>query len=166
MVCLRKDKGDGMEKVLYELRPLKENEWDMAMQLAWDTFLIYEAPEYSKEGIKHFQEYVRDPRLKEMFRNGDFQAVGAFYENAIIGILGTRGQHISLLFVEPQYHHQGIASSLLESYFAVAKKLGVDRISVNASPYAVPFYKKLGFKNIQSEVVKDGIRYTPMRIDF
>lgn len=155
-----------MEKVIYELRPLKENEWDMAMQLAWDTFLIYEAPEYSKDGIKHFQEFVRDERLREMFLKGDFQAIGAFSENAIIGILGTRGQHISLLFVEPQYHHQGIASSLLKIYFKTARKLGIDRISVNASPYAVPFYKKLGFKNVTDEVTKDGIRYTPMRIEF
>ena len=154
-----------MEKVKYEIRPLMESEWDMAMQLAWDTFLIYEAPEYTKDGIKNFQDFIRDPRLREMFKKGDFQAAGAISENTVIGILGTRRQHISLLFVEPQYHHQGIATALLKSYFNAAKGQGIYRMTVNASPYAVPFYKKLGFKNISGEIRKDGIRYTPMRID-
>lgn len=155
-----------MKKVEYVIRPLKENEWEMAMQLAWDTFLIYEAPEYTREGIRNFQSFVKDPRLKEMFMNGDFQATGAFNENTIIGILGTRGQHISLLFVEPQYHHQGIASSLLEELFIKMKALGCMSMSVNSSPYAQPFYRKKGFKNLSSDVVKDGIRFFPMKIDF
>lgn len=154
-----------MDKAEYEIRPLKNSEWEMAMQLAWDTFLIYEAPEYTKEGIKNFQDFVRDPRLKDMFINGDFQAQGAFKGDTIIGILGTRGTHISLLFVEPVYHHQGIASSLLRQLFDRMKKMGCDRMSVNSSPYAVSFYKKLGFTNISGEITKDGIRYTPMKID-
>lgn len=152
-----------MKKVEYEIRPLQLNEWEMAMQLAWDTFLIYEAPEYSKEGIKNFEDFVKDQRLKEMYVNGSFNALGAFSEELIIGILGTRGQHISLLFVDPIYHHQGVASSLLRRYFTNMKSLGCDRFTVNSSPYAVTFYKKLGFTNISQELFKDGIRYTPMR---
>lgn len=154
-----------MEKDTYEIRPLKLNEWEIAMQLAWDTFLIYEAPEYTREGIKNFQDFVRDPRLKEMFINGDFEATGAFLENNLVGILGSRGPHISLLFVEPQYHHQGIASSMLKGLFNKMRSLGCERMTVNSSPYAVSFYKKLGFSNITAEVTKDGIRYTPMKID-
>lgn len=154
-----------MNKVEYEIRPLQLHEWEMAMQLAWDTFLIYEAPEYSKEGIRNFEDFVKDPRLKEMYINGSFEAIGAFTEDTIIGILGTRGQHISLLFVEPVYHHQGVASSLLKKYFAEMKALGCDRLTVNSSPYAVTFYRKLGFTKISQELSKDGIRYTPMKYD-
>lgn len=154
-----------MEKVEYKIRPLMLNEWEMAMQLAWDTFLIYEAPEYTIEGVKNFQDFIRDPRLKEMFQKGDFQTFGAFKGDTIIGILGFRGQHISLLFVEPQYHHQGIASNLLKCFFKTMKSLGCERMTVNSSPYAVPFYKKFGFYSISGEISKDGIRYTPMKID-
>lgn len=155
-----------MGKVEYNIRPLHESEWEIAMQLVWDTFLIYEAPEYTKEGIKQFQDFIRDPRLKEMFKNGEYKVYGAFMQNTVIGVLGTRGQHISLLFVEPEYHHQGIATSLLKMYFDSMRALGCDKMSVNASPFAVPFYKKLGFVKVTSEVSKDGIRFTPMKIDF
>lgn len=154
-----------MEKVSFLVRPLKEYEWDMAIQLAWDTFLIYEAPEYTHEGVKNFQEFIKDPRLREMFRNGDFSAFGAFSGNTIIGMLGVRGQHISLLFVEPQYHHQGIASALLDEIFKRARALGVARMSVNSSPYAVSFYTKKGFEKVTEEISKDGIKYTPMKIE-
>lgn len=155
-----------MEKVVYEIRPLKEKEWEMAMQLVWDTFLVYEAPETSKEGIRKFRDFIRDPRLKDMFKAGDYKVSGAFYENAIIGVLGTRGQHISLLFVEPRFHHQGIATDLLSREFAVMKSLGCTKMSVNASSYAVPFYKKKGFVKVSSEIANEGIRITPMKIDF
>lgn len=155
-----------MEKVDFYIRPLEVNEWEMAMQLAWDTFLIYEAPEYSKEGIKNFQDFIRDPRLKEMFLKGDFAATGAFYKDTMIGILGTRSHHISLLFVEPMYHHQGVASTLLKDYFGKMRSIGYERMTVNSSPYAVSFYKKLGFTNVSTEIKKDGIRFTPMKIDF
>jgi len=154
-----------MGKVEYIIRPLLIEEWEMAMQLAWDTFLIYEAPEYSREGIKNFEDFVKDPRLKQMFINGDFQAMGAFYNDAIIGILGSRGQHISLLFVDPVYHHQGIASSMLKKLFKKAESLKYDKMTVNSSPYAVHFYRKLGFTNITEEQSRDGIRYTPMMVN-
>lgn len=154
-----------MGKIEYTIRPLLTEEWEMAMQLAWDTFLIYEAPEYSKEGIKNFEDFVKDPRLKQMFINGDFQGLGAFKDGTIIGILGSRGQHVSLLFVDPVYHHQGIASSLLKTLFEKGKRLNYDRMTVNSSPYAVDFYRKLGFTKVTNEQTKDGIRFTPMMVN-
>ena len=39
------------------IRPLYVSEWEEAMRLAWDTFIIHEAPVYSKEGIKAFNHY-------------------------------------------------------------------------------------------------------------
>lgn len=155
-----------MDKTEYEIRPLCRKEWADAMQLAWDTFLIYEAPEYSKEGIRNFHDFVKDPTLKKMFLKGQYLTLGAFTDKTIRGILGVRNRsHISLLFVEQEYHHQGIASALLKKMFEYAKtELGLNEMTVNASPYAVEFYHKLGFTNLNEEVTTDGIRYTPMQI--
>ncbi|MBU9737013.1 GNAT family N-acetyltransferase [Diplocloster agilis] len=36
---------------------------------------------------------------------------------------------------------------------------------LNSSPYAVPIYKKLGFRNTDTEQLMNGIRYTPMKIN-
>ena len=73
------------------IRKLKIRDWDMAMQLAWDTFLVYEAPEYSKEGVKNFHDFVKGEELKNMFSLGDYMAWGSFDENDVIGgVLGIR----------------------------------------------------------------------------
>ncbi len=151
----------------YAIRPLKRQEWDMAMQLAWDTFLVYEAPEYAPEGVKNFHEFVKGEELRNMFVLGEYRAWGAFDKDDVItGILGIRKHwHISLLFVEPRLHHQGIATALLKRAFSEAANEGVNTMTVNSSPYAVGFYHKLGFEDMDREKVTDGIRYTPMSIE-
>ena len=143
-----------------------KQEWDDAMKLAWDTFLIYEAPDYSVRGVHNFRNFVRDPLLKKMFTYGEYIAIGAFSDRRMVGIIGVRNtNHISLLFVDRDYHKNGIASSLIDRYVRDAKKKGITYVTVNSSPYAVDFYHKIGFVNITDEVEKDGIRFTPMRLE-
>lgn len=139
----------------------------MAMQLAWDTFLVYEAPEYSPEGVKNFHDFVKGDELRNMFALGEYRTWGAFdADNVIVGILGIRKHwHISLLFVEQNFHHQKIATRLLDCAFKEAGAENVSLMTVNSSPYAVPFYHKLGFKDMDRERTTDGIRYTPMSIE-
>ena len=38
-------------------------------------------------------------------------------------------------------------------------------MTVNSSPYAVPIYHKLGFKDTGSEQVVNGLRFTPMELN-
>ena len=113
----------------------------MAMQLAWDTFLIYEAPDYNDEGIKNFHEFVKGDELRNMFVLGDYYALGAFDEN------------------------QGIATQLLRTAFTDAAAEGVEEMTVFSAPFAVDFYHKLGFTDLDEEKTADGIRYTPMKIE-
>ena len=58
-----------------------------------------------------------------------------------------------------------MASALLTFVcrYAVTEE-GIARLTVNASPYAVEFYHKKGFKDLQGETVADGIRFTPMEL--
>ena len=151
----------------YEVRPLKRKDWDMAMQLAWDTFLVYEAPDYEPEGVKNFHDFVKGDELRNMFALGSYKAWGSFdKEGVIVGVLGVRNNwHISLLFVEPSFHHQGIATSLLKHVFTEAAGEGATEMTVFSSPFAVPFYHKMGFTDTGREKTTDGIRYTPMRIE-
>ena len=111
----------------FAIRHLKRSEWDIAMQLAWDTFLVYEAPEYDPEGVRHFHEFVKGDELRNMFMLGEYRAWGAFDDtDTIAGVLGIRKHwHISLLFVESALHHQGIATSLLNQAFLEAASDGV-----------------------------------------
>lgn len=150
------------------IRPLKENEWEEAMQLAWDTFILFEAPDYSREGINSFKTFIRDPILKTLFLDGKYRTLAAFYNGIMVGILGVRNEnHLSLLFVDSEYHKRGIAKALvLNMIEKVYMDYGKREMTVNSSPYAVGFYHRIGFADTDVEQTTDGIRYTPMIIRF
>ncbi|MCR5595634.1 MAG: GNAT family N-acetyltransferase [Lachnospiraceae bacterium] len=138
------------------------------MDLAWRTFVKYEAPEYTQEGIQNFKDFVTDGVLKTMFENGVYKLFVAVYEKKIIGIISLRdNNHISLLFVESKYHRQGVGSGLMQ--FLVEHMINVMNLrslTVNAAPYGVEFYHKLGFEDTGPEQVNSGITYTPMVLNF
>ena len=152
----------------YTIRPLFVNEWEEAMRLAWDTFLLFEAPDYSMEGINAFKTFINDPILKQMFTEGRYRTLAAFQNGLMIGFLGVRNEtHISLLFVDRDYHKRGIAAALLKRMFAMTyKEYGKREMTVNSSPYAVDFYHRIGFTDTDFVQTTDGITYTPMIIRF
>ncbi len=154
-----------MDKNSYEIRPIKQCEWEDAMNLAWDTFLLYEAPEYSMLGVHNFKKFVKDPILKKMFLSGEYYAVGAFVNDRIVGIISVRSlHHISLLFVDTDFHKKGIATALMKRCIRDVRLKGESYLTVNASPYAVGFYHKIGFIDLTEETEKDGIKFTPMKL--
>lgn len=70
--------------------------------------------------------------------------------------------HISLLFVKKAYHRKGIAKELVNTIKDLCKNQGTNSITVNSSPYAVDVYRRLGFKNTDSEKILCKIRFTQM----
>ena len=142
------------------------SDWDGAMKLAWDTFVSFDAPDYSQEGIENFHKFVHDDMLRKMFVVGQYQLFVAVDGDRYAGMLSLRDRkHISLLFVDEDYHRHGVATALLNYVrrYALYEE-GVDRLTVNSSPYAIGFYHKKGFKDLQPETVADGIRFTPMEL--
>ena len=150
---------------MYQIRSVTDDEWPEAMGLAWHVFLIFEADDYSEEGIRNFYRFVTDRILFRMFKAGQYQLFGSFLDNKLIGIISLRNSnHISLLFVDENYQNQGVARSMLEyvnNYLLT--ELGMQEVSVDSSPYAVDFYHRMGFIDTSSEVTQNGIRYTPMK---
>ncbi|MBQ3798495.1 MAG: GNAT family N-acetyltransferase [Butyrivibrio sp.] len=136
------------------------------MKLAWETFVRFDAPDYSQEGIQNFRNFVNDEMLRKMFLAGHYQLFVAIDDGKYVGMLTLRDKkHISLLFVDKDYHHNGVASALIKyvSKYALDEE-GIDRLTVNSSPYAINFYRKRGFKDQGPETVADGIRFTPMEL--
>ena len=118
------------------------SDWDGAMKLAWDTFAKFNAPDYSDEGIENFDKFVHDDMLRKMFLAGHYQLFVAMDGTKYAGMLSLREKkHISLLFVDEYYHRHGVASALLAYVCRYALyEEGVDRVTVNAAPYATGFY--------------------------
>lgn len=146
------------------IRPAYIDEWDTAMALAWNTFLKFEAKDYTPEGVRNFQDFVTDQTLKRMFIIGQYRLFCAFYGNHMVGIISVREHsHISLLFVEEKYHYHGIGRRLIgqvKEY--LQNELEEPGMTVNSSPYAVEFYHKMGFQDLRPQETRDGITYTPM----
>ena len=141
-------------------------DWDGAMKLAWDTFARFNAPDYSQEGIENFRKFISDDMLRKMFVAGHYQLFVATEGDKYVGMLSLREKkHISLLFVDGDYHRCGVATALLNfvRQYALYEE-GIEFLTVNASPYAVKFYLNKGFRPLSAETMADGIRFTPMEL--
>lgn len=151
-------------KTSYQIRSAYRNEWQDAMVLAWKTFLRFEADVYTPEGVRNFQDFITDSTLYRMFVMGTYQMFVALDLDRIVGMITLRSPaHISLLFVDEKYHRRGIGRALM-NYLSnyLLTEVGAVRVTVNASPYGVEFYHKLGFRDLRPEEKRDGIIYTPM----
>lgn len=140
-----------------------------ALDLVWEVFEKYEAPEYGEMGTKTFRHFIEYGNMVEKIKNGEMIFWGCYLNSYLVGVIALReGQHISLLFVREKFHHLGIASRLMRVAVAYVAEGNpeIRAVTVNASPYAVGFYEKVNFHALEPEKKVDGIRFTPMRMDF
>ena len=151
------------ESFLY--RFAEEQDWEPAMQLAWETFLIFEAKEYGEEGVQSFRDFISDQWLKNMFLKGQYQMLVALEKDKVVGFITLRNRtHISLLFVDKDYHRKGIGKKLIQKMGEyLITEVGVDYMTVDSAPYALEFYHKLGFWDLAPQQKKQGIIFTSMK---
>lgn len=130
-----------------------------AIDLIWTTFLQFDAPDYSEEGIQSFKDFIES---KEIISTLEFW--GAYDGPKLKGVIATNEnrKHICCFFVKAEYHRQGIGRKLWEY---LLKNSQNEIITVHSSPYAVPVYHKLGFVDTDTEQLSDGMRYTPMKYE-
>jgi ribosomal protein S18 acetylase RimI-like enzyme len=153
----------------YEIRRLTAQDLPAALALAWDTFLRFEAPDYGPEGVEAFRRtLIENEEFLEKCRSGENRMWGAFDGDLLIGLNGTRGEsHICLVFTHHAYHRKGIATALFHRVLADISKdnPGLKKITLNSSPYGLPFYLRMGLYPTEQEKTIDGIRFTPMAYD-
>ena len=138
------------------IRELRKEEIGEALDLVSRVFQAYEAPDYTEEGIETFYRSIHEEGYLAQLR-----WYGAFAPEGLVGVLATRsgGSHIALFFVEGKRHRQGIGKRLFQAAEADNRS---ERMTVNSSPYAVPVYHRLGFRDTDAEQVVNGLRFTPM----
>ena len=130
-----------------------------AINLIWETFLQFVSPDYSDEGIQSFRDFIENP---EIVNSLDF--FGAYENDELKGVIATNEnrKHICCFFVKAKYHRQGIGRELWQYVLNNSNHLVY---TVNSSPYAVAIYHKLGFVEMNSEQLADGMRFTPMKFE-
>ncbi len=88
---------------------------------------------------------------------------GSYIDEKLVGVISIREvKFVSCFFVDKEYHRKGIASMLFNHILSELKEKQVEKITLNASPYAVPFYHAIGFKDLDKQQEYKGIIYTPM----
>lgn len=141
------------------IRVLNENEIPAALDLAWKVFCEYESCDYAPEGTEEFKKCLND----DTYLSG-IRYYGAFDEAKSVGILGIRNEkhHICFFFVDGKYHRRGIGRKL---FLRMKEDYPKQTITLNSSPYGLPFYKAIGFTATDEEQTVHGIRFTPMKYD-
>lgn len=89
-------------------------------------------------------------------------------EGKVVGILRGRTGRLASLFVQREYHRQGIGRRLVERFEQEQLQQGVVEVKVAATLYAVPFYLRMGYRRstgIRSgrSFEGTGLPYRPMK---
>ena len=150
-VSMRENKGAPVT-----VRILDQSERDAALSLAWKVFCEFESPDYAPEGTAEFKKCLDD----ESYLAG-IRYYGAFDGERLVGLLGIREErcHICFFFVDGPYHRRGIGTRLFER---MREDHPNRTITLNSSPYGLPFYRRLGFRATDTEQTVNDIRFTPM----
>lgn len=146
----------------YKIEELKLENLDEAIKVIETTFMKFEAPDYSKEGIENFFKFANNETIKENLKINMKMYVAKVNEK-IVGVIGYRdNSHINLLFVLEEYQHNGIAKALYNLVIEKCKKVHTKKVTVNSSPYAHDVYLKFGFIDDNKMQEIDGIKFYPM----
>jgi GNAT superfamily N-acetyltransferase len=141
------------------------NEINCISNMVNNVFDEFVGTDYSENGKKTFKNYIAPENILERFNNKTSKFYTAKCNGEIIGILEIRNKdHVSLFFVEKEFHGKGIGKTLFDYYIKTLKQENneIKIITVNSSFFAEKIYSKMGFVKTSEIQEKDGIRYIPM----
>lgn len=139
------------------IRKLDQTEFQQAATLALEVYLQCGQEDFEDEGLETFKSFMFNDELMNELR-----IYGAFEGNRLTGIMGTKneGKHISLFFINKEFHRKGIGKQLFDYSQCDCP---ANEITVNSSTYAIKFYESLGFEKTDDKQQTNGLRYTPMK---
>jgi GNAT superfamily N-acetyltransferase len=149
----------------YQIRKATPGDVRPALELAYKVFLEFEAAEYEPEATPRFEN---DIVYNETAINNWISGVNSMYVacdgDRIVGVIGEKWNngHINIVFVDGQYHRNGIATDLMNHMICDLKLRGFNKITLFSSPYGLPFYLNYGFKQTDVEQRSEGFIFTPM----
>jgi putative acetyltransferase len=102
------------------------------------------------------EDYYADQREAWASRADDEEAFGARLSGAltllavidqqIAGFASLKGgEEIDMLFVDPQFAHQGVGRTLVDALTRLAEARGAKRLTTEASDVAKPLFERQGF---------------------
>ena len=116
-------------------------------------------------GAEGFLISMSEQAIASYIADPCFHCLVALDGETLAGVAALRSDnHLFHLFVAPSMHRQGVATQLWQAMQAYAQQQGRGgEFTVNATPYAKPFYERMGFVVSGERVVTRGVSFTPMR---
>ena len=145
----------------YQIRPARPEDVRPALDLALRVFMAFEAPFYGPEAVGNFKHDVTENEafISACEKGGQLMHVAAC-GGEIVGTVAVKNRnHVCILFIDPAWHRKGIATALMDAAIAA---MGADEVTVNSSPYGLPFYLRYGFVPTDTEQRLNGFVFTPM----
>lgn len=103
---------------------------------------------YPKEVVDFFSELHNADSIQQDIENG---IVYLFYEGAILIGTGTcKGNHITRVFVLPEYQGQGYGSRIMR-YLEERAAAKYDKVCLDASLSACQFYERRGYVTVRHD---------------
>lgn len=147
---------------MFKIERAKINDIEEISDLVKRIYLKYNSKIDSEEGINNILTFMSKENMRLRFYiEGALILVARDKNNKIVGAIELKNfEHISLFFVDDKYFKFGIGKKLFEE---VKNILKLEKYSVNASDYALEFYKKLGFVQITDSIkIEKGVHFYPM----
>jgi GNAT superfamily N-acetyltransferase len=118
--------------------------------------------EFSEEGRRHLLAHFGVTEMQERLRAAEYRFQVAEDGAVLVGVVGVRARtHLQYLFVAKSHQRSGLARRLWDQARRQAGNAS-GRYTVNASAYAVPAYRRLGFKAVGAVKESSGVRFQPM----
>jgi len=149
-----------------KIQEYQNGQEDAIHQLIKKVYDEFVSIDYSDEGNAFFYDWIQPFKIAERQQN-QINLLVAFVDSIIVGMIEIRdNKNISLLFVDKEYHGQGIAKRLfLESLkMCTQREPALNMFYVHASPFSISIYSKLGF--VETDIMQEqfGIKYLPMEM--
>ncbi len=132
------------------LRPWKEVDLESVMQLFQEVVHTTGAKYYQPEQVNAWAPQEggnRSAWLESLTQNISYVVEVA---GVIVGFGDmTHAGHIERVYVHPKYQGQGVARALMRKFEDEAKKLGLQKLTADASVIAMPLLKRFGYEIVQ-----------------
>jgi GNAT superfamily N-acetyltransferase len=148
----------------FDIRNLGIGHAIAASRLTKASFERFVAIDWERGAVDEFLASTTIESFEDILRTSAY-SIGMFDDEALTGLLVMQKPTIlRMLFIHPDRTRQGIGRGLwaharahLESNVPQART-----VELNSSPFAIRFYKSLGFVPISAEFVVNGARATRM----
>lgn len=147
-----------------ELQKIKEIHAKSISILIKKTFNEFVAHTFTVNASADFLNEITEQNILKYLK--DLNGYVTIIDSNVVGVImaNSKKEKISALFVDKKYHHNGIATTLVNKIISDFKSQSATSIKCWSSLYAVPFYQAQGFKKTRGVVItKKGYTDQPMK---